>query len=231
MVSGYCHQNISALSSYPLFEQIPFEIIHLCFEYFYHFEGTFKCIFVGESNVGKTSIIRRFVQGRFEEYAHCTIAAAFCKKSLEMNGCQINYEIWDSYSGRFQWPSPMYFRGAKVAIAVFDITAKDSFEKLKEWIAKCKESTYENEMMIAVAANKCDLHSICQVNMDEVREYTQEQDCVLFETSAKEDVNITEMFEEMGQRAADKTMNLDCENGLSFEEEPERNQSFFSCWW
>ena len=186
---------------------------------------------MGESNVGKTSIITRFVQGKFDEYQQYTIGAAFCRKSLEMGGYKINYEIWDLYPGRFKYPSPMFFRGAKVAIAVFDVTTNESFQELQNWIDRCKQQTWEKEIVIAIAANKCDSKHNHQVDMNEVRKYAQEQDCVLFETSAKDGINITEMFEEMGQRAADKQMNLSLEiNGFSLNEDIEENSSVFNCW-
>ena len=84
---------------------------------------TCKVVLLGESAVGKTSLATRFVNNQFSEFEESTIGAAFLSKALTINNKTIKFEIWDTAGQeRYQSLAPMYYRGAKVGIIVFDLT-------------------------------------------------------------------------------------------------------------
>ena len=204
LVFGYVHRIQNLLTSYSTIYAIPSSIIHLCFSYFYlgdgHIKRQFKCVLLGDSTVGKTSMMTRLVQNAYTGYHEPTIGAAFRVKSLIVDEYTIKYEIWDTAGQeRYRSLAPMYYRGASIAVVVFDITDKQTFERAKAWIAELERNmTSIQDVTIGIAANKCDLNDKYDIDMDEVKEYAEEKNAVLMQTSAKTNINVTQLFEEIG---------------------------------
>ncbi|GMM36515.1 Rab family GTPase [Saccharomycopsis crataegensis] len=105
--------------------------------------GAFKLVFLGESAVGKSSIIQRFTRNIFDEYQNATIGAAFISRIFEFRDDankvinKVKYEIWDTAGQeRYKSLTPMYYRNANVAVIVFDLTEKSSFTRAKDWISE-----------------------------------------------------------------------------------------------
>ncbi|ODV61867.1 ras-domain-containing protein [Ascoidea rubescens DSM 1968] len=103
--------------------------------------GTFKLVMLGESNVGKSSIIQRFTKNMFDLHQEATIGAAFITKIFQINQIEkgyvskIKYEIWDTAGQeRYKSLTPMYYRNSNIAIIVFDLLDHESFKKAKDWI-------------------------------------------------------------------------------------------------
>ncbi|XP_068860527.1 ras-related protein Rab-31 isoform X4 [Aphelocoma coerulescens] len=103
--------------------------------------------------------------------------------------------IWDTAGQeRFHSLAPMYYRGSAAAVIVYDITKQDSFHTLKKWVKELKEHGPENIVM-AIAGNKCDLSDIREVPMKDAKEYAESIGAIVVETSAKNAVNIEELFQ------------------------------------
>ncbi|KAF0699261.1 Aste57867_10161 [Aphanomyces stellatus] len=116
-----------------------------------------KVVLLGDTGVGKSSLVLRFVTNNFRPYSESTIGASFMSKMLLVGDQAIKYQIWDT-AGQEKYHSlaPMYYRGAAAAIVVYDITRKQSLVTLKNWVKELKQLGPDN-IVIAIAGNKSDL--------------------------------------------------------------------------
>lgn len=97
----------------------------------------FKLVLLGESAVGKSSLVLRFVKGQFHEYQESTIGAAFLTQTVSMEDSEVKFEIWDTAGQeRYNSLAPMYYRGAQAAIVVYDILNQDSFQRAQTWVSE-----------------------------------------------------------------------------------------------
>ena len=165
-------------------------------------ENNFKIVLVGESGVGKTSIISQFVDQIFEDDLQTSTGGSFSSKTLTFNnGKTIKLEIWDTAGQeRYRALTKIFYKNALAAVLVYDITRKQSFEELKNyWINQIKESAPEN-IILAIAANKSDLLDREQVNEDEARNFAKENNALFYETSAKNSIGVNELFIGIGKK-------------------------------
>ena len=166
-----------------------------------------KAVLLGESGVGKTCIIARFINGSFENNIMSTTGASYAGKTMvfeEFEGKCVKFEIWDT-AGQEKYRSltKIFYKDARIAILVYDITRKDSYEELKNyWYAQIKESSPDN-IIIGIAANKCDLYDNEQVPEDEARAFANEIGAVFKLTSANTNTGIEELFRALGYRILD----------------------------
>merc|ERR1719222_1552705 len=117
----------------------------------------FKLVLLGESAVGKSSLVLRFVKGQFHEFQESTIGAAFLTQTVCLDDTTVKFEIWDTAGQeRYHSLAPMYYRGAQAAIVVYDITNADTFERAKTWVKELQRQASPN-IVIALAGNKADL--------------------------------------------------------------------------
>ena len=154
----------------------------------------FKLVLLGESAVGKSSLVLRFVKGQFLDFQESTIGAAFLTQTVCLNDTTVKFEIWDTAGQeRYHSLAPMYYRGAQAAIVVYDITSAESFEKAKSWITELQQQGSPN-IVIAVAGNKADLAAQRAVHTDDVQKFADDNGLIFMETSAKSSTNVTELF-------------------------------------
>lgn len=154
----------------------------------------FKVVLLGESAVGKSSLVLRFVKGQFHEYQESTIGAAFLTQTIAIDDNTIKFEIWDTAGQeRYHSLAPMYYRGAQAAIIVYDITSQDSFVRAKAWVKELQRLANTN-IVIALAGNKADLASKRAVEFEEAQTYADENTLLFLETSAKTAQNVNEVF-------------------------------------
>merc|ERR1711916_349755 len=145
----------------------------------------FKLVLLGESAVGKSSLVLRFVKGQFHEYQESTIGAAFLTQTVAVDDVTVKFEIWDTAGQeRYHSLAPMYYRGAQAAIVVYDITNADTFQRARSWVKELQRQANPN-IVIALAGNKADLASKQQVDTNEARAYAEENGLLFMETSAK----------------------------------------------
>ena len=166
-------------------------------------EESIKVVLLGESGVGKTSIISKFTKGLFNQDIMSTNGATFStkKKEFKEQNKILSFEIWDT-AGQEKYRSlaKMFFKDAAVTLLVYDITNKDSFIEIKDyWMDLVKENGPEQVIMYIVG-NKYDLSEKEGVNEEEVRKYAQSQNISLWFTSAKDSTGIDELFEEIGKK-------------------------------
>eukprot|EP01006_Ploeotia_vitrea_P024049 TRINITY_DN56764_c0_g1_i1.p1 TRINITY_DN56764_c0_g1~~TRINITY_DN56764_c0_g1_i1.p1 ORF type:complete len:256 (+),score=11.26 TRINITY_DN56764_c0_g1_i1:84-770(+) len=159
-----------------------------------------KVVLVGAIAVGKTSTVHRFTKNTFHDYLDTTIGSSYMSKEVEIDGQRIKFSVWDT-AGQEQYHSlvPMYFRQAAAVLLVFDITKKHSFEEAQEWVHEIKKSAPE-DVIIALAGNKCDLEEEREVQQDEADDFSNELGAFYMETSAKTGQGIFELFESLGRK-------------------------------
>eukprot|EP00667_Euglena_gracilis_P021481 EG_transcript_23555 len=163
---------------------------------------SFKLVLLGESAVGKSSLVLRFVRGEFYEYQESTIGAAFLTQTVAVppNDTEVKFEIWDTAGQeRYRSLAPMYYRGAAAAIVVYDITNYDSFNRAKQWVKELQLRGDAN-VVIALAGNKLDLAEKRAVETAEAQAYAEENGILHMETSAKTNHQVTELFVSIGSK-------------------------------
>jgi small GTP-binding protein len=154
----------------------------------------FKLVLLGESAVGKSSLVLRFVKGQFHEYQESTIGAAFLTQTVVLDDTTVKFEIWDTAGQeRYHSLAPMYYRGAQAAIIVYDITSPDTFSRAKSWVKELQRQANPNIVM-ALAGNKADLAQKRMVEFEEAQQYADENSLLFMETSAKTALNVNDIF-------------------------------------
>lgn len=156
---------------------------------------TYKMVVLGYYSVGKSSLVLKYVKGEFNPNEESTIGASFLTKTIYVNDYSIKFEIWDT-AGQERYNSliPMYYRGAQVALIVYDITSIDSFETAKRWVEELKFEK-PNTFIKVLIGNKTDLERERKIPTEEAREYSVKHNLHFLETSAKDDVNVSRIFE------------------------------------
>ena len=168
----------------------------------------FKLVLLGESAVGKSSLVLRFVRGQFFEYQESTIGAAFLTQTVPLGDSVVKFEIWDTAGQeRYKSLAPMYYRGAAAAIVVYDITNYDSFLRAKQWVKELQRQGNTN-IVIALTGNKQDLEDKRKVDPSEAQAYSDDNGILFKETSAKTSHNVGELFVDIAKKLPkDRTEN------------------------
>ena len=153
----------------------------------------FKVALVGQFGGGKTSLASRYVNNHFDEKQNSTLGAAFLSRDVKVGIDKVRFDIWDtSGDERYQFLTPLYFKGAKGVIVLYDITSRVSFQRAMRWVEEIKNST--PNMLIALTGNKVDLESERKVEVNEGEAYAKQKGILFKETSAKTGKNVEELF-------------------------------------
>ena len=166
-----------------------------------------KVVLLGESGVGKTSIISRFINDTFEEGLVTTTGASYAGKDMVFKDYQnqvIRFEIWDTAGQeKYRALAQIFYKDAAIAILIYDITSEESFEEIqKYWYTQLKESA-SKDIVIGLAANKCDLIDDEKVSEERAREFAKEIGAVFKLTSACKSIGIEELFVGVGCKFLD----------------------------
>ena len=181
-----------------------------------------KVVLVGESGVGKTCIISRFISGAFDFNVTSTNGASYASKNVQYDklGKSLLLDVWDT-AGQEKYRSltKFFYKDAKVAILVYDITKQSSFDSLTNfWYKEVKEHGPEN-IVLGIAGNKCDLYEKEEVNENQAREFAQSIGAIFALTSAQNNSGINELFRDVGNKYLDPTFQQKLE-----DEKEENNQ-------
>lgn len=157
-----------------------------------------KVVLIGDAAVGKTSLSVRFTEDKFGDNYRYTIGGSYCTRSLYVDNKKIMFQIWDTAgTERFKSIVPFYLRDADVAIVAYDITERNTFENINQWLRLLQESAPET-IKCALVGNKCDLLEKRQVTTQEAHTFADEHGLYFLETSAKTGQNIQQLFMDIG---------------------------------
>lgn len=178
----------------------------------------FKVLVLGDSSVGKSSLIRRFHSNVFDKRLPTTIGVDFFIHDLEVDGKKVKLHLWDTAGEeRFRQNglTSSYYRGAQGALMVFSLSSRKSFENIQtHWLEEFYQKSSGSDTVTVLVGNKCDLEDKREVDEDDIREFAALNSMCWLETSAKDCTNVKEAFETMAYKLCESH-----EQYLSFSSE------------
>lgn len=158
------------------------------------FDHLVKLLVLGDSSVGKSSLLLRFAENKFDPNFVLTIGVDFKTKVVESGGRRIKLQVWDTAGQeRFRTITPAYFRSAMGVMLVYDITNAPTFHNIRRWMQNVEEFADPNIVRLLVA-NKLDLQAQRQVSRSKGEDLAREYDIPFIETSAKGNINVEDAF-------------------------------------
>jgi small GTP-binding protein len=176
-----------------------------------------KVVLVGESGVGKTSIISQFTSKKFDPHRETSLSAQFISKTVNFQdlGKEIKFDIWDTVGQeKYRSLAKIFYKDAKVIVFVYDITTEYSFNELKNYWYEETRSNTDGSPILAVVGNKIDLYKDQKVSNNDGKEFADKIGAIFQTTSAQSDSGISTLFDNIGKtylipdfdyKATDKT--------------------------
>ena len=158
------------------------------------YEALYKIILIGDSGVGKTNILSRYMYNEFKSDSKSTIGVEFSSKRITINNTLIKAQIWDTAGHeRYRAITNTYYKGSNGCFIVYDITNMESFENIDKWYTDI-EKVANIDITIVIVGNKCDLENERKVSIEKGKEKAKELGACFFETSALSNINIENIF-------------------------------------
>jgi small GTP-binding protein len=152
-----------------------------------------KITILGEKNVGKTSLVYRYIENKFRDSYKATLGVNLLKKDMEVDGNSVSAQIWDlGGQDSFKSLRKLYLEGSNGALVIFDLTERKTFDRLNEWVDSFKEARGEQPMVLI--GNKSDLENQRKITEMEASNYAKENNMELILTSAKTGQNVEDAF-------------------------------------
>ncbi|CAN6447957.1 unnamed protein product [Victoria cruziana] len=152
----------------------------------------FKVVVVGDSAVGKSNLMSRYVRNEFDSNSKATIGVEFQTQSMAIDGKEVKAQIWDTAGQeRFRALTYAYYRGAAGALVVYDISRRSSFESIERWLDELRNTN----LVRMLVENKSDLANIRNVTVEEGRSLSESEGLFFMETSALDSTNVKTAFE------------------------------------
>ena len=172
-------------------------------------EKRVKFIIIGDKTVGKSCIINQFIEKQFVNEYIPTIGSDKIKKEIEIEGKILNLEIWDTV-GQEQYSAvnKIFIKNAQIALIVYDITNRKSFENLNNWYNLIFEINKDRNVIVGLTANKTDLYENQVVDSEEGKNFADEKKISFFETSAKDYESIENVFIQLSKIYINKVQKI-----------------------
>ena len=165
------------------------------------FDYKFRLILLGDSGVGKSSILRQFKEGTYSHDITTTIGIDFCEKLIEVCGCRIKLELWDTGGQeRFRAITCSYYRDAVGGLLVFDITNRESLANLSEWLEDAQRYAGPHKPIFILVGNKADQDIHREVSKEEALSFATQRDIDYCETSAMNGSDIEKVFHKLANK-------------------------------
>ena len=163
------------------------------------YEFIFKVLLLGNSNVGKSSLFLRFVDDIWNDTFVPTIGVDFKIKTFDIDEKRIKMQIWDTAGQeRFKNIIASYYRGAHGILLIYDVTDKDSFKNLSNWLIEIEKNSSKNVFKVLIG-NKTDLEEKRVISYNQAKEFADSYGLKYIETSAKKNLNVNEAFATLGR--------------------------------
>lgn len=187
------------------------------------YDHIIKLIIIGESGVGKSTLLSRYCDGTFNENYISTIGVDFRIKRLEINDKKIKLQVWDTAGQeRFKSISLSYYRGAHAIMLVFDLTNTNSFNKLNQWIKDIDRNLTNDKYKIILIGNKCENENNIVVNRDDINSFVQKYNMEYMEVSAKKNINVDLAFTRITDLVFKSMMNTKVSNKFNLVHKKEK---------
>ncbi|KAI8070193.1 GTPase Ypt3 [Thamnidium elegans] len=162
------------------------------------YDYVFKLVVVGDSGVGKTNLMSRFVHDTFDFASKSTIGLDLTIKNMVVKNKRVRAQIWDTAGQeRYRSITKRYYRGSVGALLVYDITKRESFTSISRWLNELKINEAHPDSIIMLIGNKSDLESNRKVSQQEAMDYAESNGLMFMETSALESINVEKAFESL----------------------------------
>ncbi|EAL62514.1 Rab GTPase [Dictyostelium discoideum AX4] len=196
----------------------------------------YKVLLIGDSDVGKTSIVKRFSDDTFDEDLLCTIGVEFKMKEVKVDGKKVDLCIWDTAGQeKFRALISSYYRGAHGIILTYDVTKRESFDNLNYWLNEVENFANRSNLVKLLVGNKIDKENR-EVTREEGAEFAKKKAMLFIECSAKSKIGIQQAFEELAQKIIEIPQNTSSSQpkqrntgSVKVEDEPDHNQGVCSC--
>ncbi|CAM9102147.1 unnamed protein product [Heterosigma akashiwo] len=168
------------------------------------YDHLFKLLLIGDAGVGKSCILQRFTDDTFDEHQQSTIGVDFKVKMMDVSGKRVKLTIWDTAGQeRFRTLTASYYRGALGIIFVYDVTRKESFDNLDEWLKEVEQYTPNSgDVVKLLVGNKVDKERV--VSRQEAEAWARSKGMVFLEASAKTKLGIKQVFQEVVQKVLER---------------------------
>lgn len=175
------------------------------------YDHLFKLLIIGDSGVGKSSLLLRFADNTFSGSYITTIGVDFKIKTVTLNGQKVKLQIWDTAGQeRFRTITSTYYRGTHGVIVVYDVTNGESFANVKRWLHEIEQNCdLVNKVLVG---NKNDTPERKVVLTEDAQRFASTMNIQLFETSAKDNINVEEMFMAITRLVLDSKLELKRQN-------------------
>ena len=169
-----------------------------------NYDLIFKLVLIGDSGVGKTNILSRYINNEFSLATQSTVGVEFGSKIIKKNDKLIKLQIWDTAGQeRYKSITSAYYKGSKGAFVVYDISRNATFENVDKWIGELKANGSE-DVLIMLVGNKSDLEDKRQVSKEEGQDLADKYGIQFYETSAKTGDNVDAIFYNSADEIAKK---------------------------
>lgn len=155
----------------------------------------FRLIIIGDSTVGKSSLLRQFTEGKYLEFSDPTVGVDFHAKVVKVDENPVKLQLWDTAGQeRFRAITRSYYRNAVGGLLVYDITNKKSFENLNSWLSDASQSAEPHKLVFILVGHKADQDKNREVTKQEAMAFALDHDMSYVETSAKTMINVEHAF-------------------------------------
>ncbi|CAD5210838.1 unnamed protein product [Bursaphelenchus okinawaensis] len=171
-------------------------------------KDSFKIVLLGDGAVGKSSILLRYTEDKFNDNHQSTIQAAFATKNISVDNKNVELNVWDTAGQeKFHALGPIYYRDSNGALLVYDITDEKSFKRVQNWVLELNRMLGQN-CVLYIVGNKLDLESRRQVEPEEAQAYAESVGATWGEVSAKDNINLDETFHKLTKLMIDRTVEI-----------------------
>ena len=169
------------------------------------YELLYKIIIIGDTCVGKSNILSRYLKDEFREDSKSTVGVELGTKFLKIKGTGAKLQIWDTAGQeRYRSITSSYYKGSHGCFIVYDITNESSFENVDKWYEQAQKEA-SKDVSIVLVGNKCDLENDRKISKEKGEEKTKNFNCPFFETSALSKIKIEDIFTEMVNNIYERT--------------------------
>ena len=186
-----------------------------------------KVVLLGDSGVGKTCIIKQFIEHKFDKGVLSSLSAQFVSKTIEYVdfGKAIKFDIWDTVGQeKYRAMTKIFYKDAKVIILVFDLTSLKSFKAIEEYWCDEIKNNCDGDPVIALVGNKTDLYSDKKVDVDDAKDLAKKMKAIFQLTSAKTSEGITNLFDNIGKKYLQPSFEYDAKEKQAKENYEKKKQ-------